>query len=153
MRSLPEELLDHIVDHLYDSEDALKSCCIVSKSWILRTQRHLFARVSGSLKSWKERFLDSSTSPAYFTEYLRIDCPQAVASAEAGDDGWISTFSRVTHLEVYIRGSGIDESLTPLREFSTTAKSLCATFFAVSPLQIINFIYSFPLLDDLCAIM
>ena len=86
--SLPEELLDHIVDHLHNSEDALKSRCIIPKSWTLRARRHLFARVRfhtpESLKSWKERFSDSSTSPTYFTEYMRVDCPQAVASAEAG---------------------------------------------------------------------
>ena len=37
------ELLDHIVDFLHDSSDALKSCCLVSKLWAPRTRMHLFA--------------------------------------------------------------------------------------------------------------
>jgi hypothetical protein len=38
---LPAEMLDHVVDHLYDTEDALRNCCLVSKSWIPRTRKHL----------------------------------------------------------------------------------------------------------------
>ena len=29
---LPAEILDHIVHHLRDAEDALRSCCLASKS-------------------------------------------------------------------------------------------------------------------------
>ena len=38
---LPGELLDHTVDHLYDARVTLKSCCLVSKSWVPRTRKHL----------------------------------------------------------------------------------------------------------------
>ena len=43
---LPPELLDHIVDCLHDSEDALRACCLVSKPWISRTRKHLFAQIT-----------------------------------------------------------------------------------------------------------
>ena len=42
---LPAELLDYIVDHLHDTKDALKSCGLLSKSWIPRTRRRLFANI------------------------------------------------------------------------------------------------------------
>jgi uncharacterized protein (DUF2384 family) len=53
---LPAETLDHIVDHLHDTEDALRNSCLVSKSWIPRTRKHLFADTEfpteESLQSW-----------------------------------------------------------------------------------------------------
>ena len=42
---LPAEILDYIIDHLHDTEDALRNCSLVSKSWIPRTRTHLFADV------------------------------------------------------------------------------------------------------------
>jgi hypothetical protein len=31
---LPAELLDYVIDHLCDTQDALRNCCLVSKSWV-----------------------------------------------------------------------------------------------------------------------
>ena len=71
---LPEELLDSVVDFLYDERDALKSCCLVSKSWIPRTLEHIFAQVeffgTENLESWKTTFPDPSTSPACYAKSL-----------------------------------------------------------------------------------
>ena len=101
---LPTETLDHVVDLLHDTKYALRNCCLVSKSWIPRTRKHLFANVSFStekeLESWKVAFPDPSTSPTHYTKTLFIDCVRvrvAVADAEAG--GWIRGFSRVVHLK------------------------------------------------------
>ena len=59
--TFPLEILDHIVDLLHDDTEALKQCCLVSKSWMPRTRRHLFVDVvfrGHSLKLWKETFPD-----------------------------------------------------------------------------------------------
>ena len=91
--SLPAELLDHIVDLLHDSRDTdkLKSCCLASKSWTPRTRKHIFASIYFStaehLQSWKEMFPDPSTSPAYYTKYLFIGCPQEVVATDAEEGG------------------------------------------------------------------
>jgi hypothetical protein len=57
---LPAEMLDHVVDHLYDAEEAFRSCCLVSKPWTPRTQKYLFADIAppiaDSLGLWKRRF-------------------------------------------------------------------------------------------------
>jgi len=102
---LPTEILDHVVDLLRDTENALRNCCLVSKSWIPRTRKHLFTDVDflteKQLESWKEAFPDPSTSPAHHTKALFIACPcirVAVADAKAG--GWIRGFSCVVHLKV-----------------------------------------------------
>ncbi|KAF9647951.1 hypothetical protein BDM02DRAFT_3065508, partial [Thelephora ganbajun] len=43
--SLPQEILDLIIDHLRDEPDMLKICCIVSKPWVQRTRKHLFVHI------------------------------------------------------------------------------------------------------------
>src|ERR1700753_3734442 len=72
--NLPPELLDHIADFLCDSSDALKSCCLVSKSWIPAARKHLFAdiqfRTIDDLESWEAIFPDPSASPAHYTKTL-----------------------------------------------------------------------------------
>ena len=150
-KRLPAELLDLIVGLLYDSRDALKSCCLVSKSWIPRARRYLFANVEFStetdLQLWKTTFPDSSTSPARYTKALLLKFPQPGAAG----GGWISTFTRVVRFEVDAfktdlrRGS----QFVPFHGFSLDIKSLRLTFYTIPSSQVFNLIYSFPHLDDL----
>ena len=124
---------------------------MVSKSWIPRTRKHLFAKIrfdlAEELDSWKQTFPDPSTSPASYAETLAIGCPEEVTVADAEADGWIRGFYRVVHLEV---GGFLAESLTPLLHgFSPAIKSLHVDVTMFSPSQIFNLILSFPLLEDL----
>jgi hypothetical protein len=154
---LPAKTLDHIVDHLYETRDALKKCRLVSKSWIPRTRKHLFASISfhtiKQLESWKETFPDPSTSPAGYAEALFIDCPNA---ATVGS--WIRSFSHVEHL--YVGGHALDRSfsksttpLVPFHGFSSVIKSLRVDIPALPLSQVFNLILSFPLLKDLAVII
>jgi hypothetical protein len=144
-------MLDHVVDHLHDARDALKNCCLVSKSWIPRTRKHLFANIVlnvGSLQSWK-KFSDPSTSPACYTKYLFIHRPRLII-AEAGS--LIRSFSRVERLVMHTHVLDFDQSAThlvPLHGFSPVVKSIRMTFLAFPLRQIFNLILSFPLLEDL----
>ena len=107
----PAELLDHTVDHLHSERDALKNCCLVSKSWIPRARKHLFAdtefQTPADLQSWKTTFPDPSTSPARYTKSLFVRCPPVARSSGAGEGDWIRTFSRVVHLEIEVGGGEI----------------------------------------------
>ena len=149
---LPAELLDHIVDHLYDAHGALMSCCLVGKSWIPRTRKYLFAEIWFSteedLESWKKAFPDPSTSPARYAKSLSVDCPHVIMAADAEADGWIRSFSRVVHLEL---GGYVDESdfFLPLQGFSPAIKSLHIDCKALPSWWIFDFLLSFPLLEDL----
>ena len=156
---LPAELLDYIVNFLHDTQDALRCCSLVSKSWLPRTRRHLFAEIKfktgDDLESWITMFPDPSTSPAHYARSLVISCPDEFETADAEEGGWITTFFRVTHLEVRINvttihGSAI--SLLPLHGLSPATKSLSIVFSVVSSSQIFDFICSFPLLEDLSVI-
>jgi len=101
---LPPELLNHIVDLLHRRDTALKHCCLVSKSWIPRARKHLFAEIrfdgAKKLQSWKGTFPDPSTSPGWYTKTLFINCLHEVTPADAREGGWIKAFSQVTRLEV-----------------------------------------------------
>lgn len=154
---LEAELLDYIVDFLHDTEVALKSCSLVSESWIPRTRRHLFAEIkfesACTLQSWTSMFPDPSTSPGYYAKTLSIGCPQDVIAADAEEGGWLQAFSRVVKLNVYDDvddGSdlGSTVSLVPLYGLFPVLKSLDINVSSVAPSQVSGLIYSFPLLED-----
>ena len=153
---LPTELLDHIVDHLHASRNTLKSCCLVSKSWIPRACNHLFAKIkfstAESLQSWRSTLPDPSTSPACYTRILDIRCLQAMVAVDAEEGAWVSTFTRVVDFVVDISRRYTNQlpiSLGPFYGFSPNLKSLHLTFRVIPLLQFFGLIYSFPLLEDL----
>jgi len=128
---LPPEILDYMVDFLHDEPDTLKKCCLVSKSWVPRTQKHLLASVNfdsfGDLEAWKDIFPDPANSPAYHTRSLSVGCPQFVTVADAGEGGWLRAFSRVVQLKVdtnFEGHHGSEVSLVPFHNFSPVLKSL-----------------------------
>jgi len=155
---LPPELLDHIADLLHDSKTTLRNCCLVSKSWVPRTRRHLFAEVrfddtGGELGSWKGTFPDPSTSPAHYTKTLFFDSLQYATAADAD---WIKGFSSVVRFQwVGNRNPFADRShitLVPFHGFSPVIISL-SIHLAILPFsRLFNLILSFPLLEDLTAI-
>ena len=156
---LPPEILDYIIDFLHDERDALKECCLVSKSWVPRTRSHLFAKIKirseGDLKLWKKRLTGVTNSPARYTRTLSIGCPELVVEADAGEDGWIRAFSSVESLDVDGGPRPLDTSrrpLTPFHGFSSTLKS-----FRVGPIilpspQLFYLVRSSPHLEDLAVV-
>ena len=153
---LPEELMDSIVDLLRNDRKALKICCLVSKSWIPRARTHLFTDIEiptvTRLQSWKTTFSDPNTSPARYTKFLYVKCPQAVAVADREEGGWIPTFSRVECLSIFIpclRAGEPAISLLPFHGFSPVIKSLSLENYSLPSSQIFNLAYSFRLLEDL----
>jgi len=131
---LPPELLDHVVDFLRDSKHALRNCCLVSKSWVPRTRKHLFADISfhgrKTLESWRKTFLDPSTSPTCHTKTLSIHSTQVRAG------GWVRGFSHVVHFDVDTQPTYAGELMTSLllfHRFSPTLKSLRVNFVSLPP--------------------
>jgi len=127
--SLAPEILEYIIDLLHNNQEALRECCLISKSWIPRTRKHLFALIvfpnPNILQSWKDTFPDPLSSPGYYTHVLH--CSQSVVDVEAGD--WIMGFSRIVHLDM--TGHRLPEpkfSFVPFHGFSPIIKSLRADF-------------------------
>ena len=147
---LPVELVDDIVELLYGSKDALKSCCLVSKSRISRVHKHLFAGVNFSgtkdLESWKTAFSDPSTSPARYTRTLFVKYPLTVTAADREEGGWISTFTNVVEFEVSAYEMGTNWSgihLSPFHGFSPAIKYLSLIFHTVPSSRAFGLIRSF----------
>ncbi|KAI0784845.1 hypothetical protein C8Q75DRAFT_777824 [Abortiporus biennis] len=40
-QKVPQEILDAIIDHLKDDKRTLRACCLVSRSWVSRSQGHI----------------------------------------------------------------------------------------------------------------
>ena len=162
MSDLPCELLDHIIDFLYDSQPSLRNCCLVSKSWIPRTRKHFFTEIDfrtggPGLQLWKKTFPDPLTSPARYAKTLAIGCPKLDTAAGAEAGSWIASFSSVEELR--LGGAGWGSHTAPvwelafilLRAFSPTLKTILIHFSSASlPFpHFFNFVLSFPLLEDL----
>ena len=151
---LPAEMLDSIANFLHDTRDALKSCCLVSKTWVPRTRKHLFAHVAfespGKLQSWKATFPDPSTSPARYTNSLFIEFSRSDIPTDVEEGGWIPTFSGVVHFAMKnFNDKTTYETLVPFQGFSPAIKSFCLTSPTIPFPQFLDFIRSFPLLEDL----
>ena len=149
---LPAELLDHIVDFLCDDTEALKTCCLASKSWIPRTRKHLFAHVDfyspTRLQAWKNTFPNPSTSPAYYTKFLFLSYQWDEAPLVDEEEGdWIPTFSHVEHLMIQTEGWKL--SLVPFHGISPVLKSLSIKCVSPPRSPTSNLICSFPLLEHL----
>ena len=156
------ELLDIIADILHDSRNALKNCCLVSKSWVPRTRKHLFAnvkfRTTNDVESWKSAFPDPSTSPAHHTKTLSIESYRAAAAVGVEEGGWIRSFSCAVRLEIGLAGAVVAgkpiNCLFPFHGFSPALKSLRLSHIPL-PLPLIfifDLIHSFPHLEDLYVI-
>ena len=153
---LPPEILDSIVNHLHDNSNALKESCLVSKSWVPRTRKHLFAEIrldtEADLTSWKEMFPDPSTSPAHHTETLHVGCLHVVTVTDAEASGWIRGFSHVVNLKLDALRAYLEDAeifLVPFHGLSPTVKSLHVYLTVLPPSRIFNLVLSFPLLEDL----
>jgi hypothetical protein len=97
---LPSEMLDHIVDYLHDTEDALKNCCLVPNSGS-RAPESTFLSISRSLVQMAYnhgRTCFQILQPLLrVTSSLFVGCSEVVMGADAAS-GWIGGFSCVVRL-------------------------------------------------------
>src|SRR5579872_882007 len=128
---LPPEMLDTIIDHLYGEQVTLKLCCLVSRSWVSRARKHLFAHIefhplgSPDLDGWMKAFPDPSNSPSHYTRILSIHGPPVIAFASNLGYPWIRSFSYVVELEVdAVWSNSGPVSLASLHGLSPVLKSL-----------------------------
>ena len=147
--SIPQEILDLIIDHLRDEPTTLKRCSIVSKAWIPRVQKHLFATVKfqalySPVSRWRVIFPDPANSPARHTRALFIGDPQCLTVADVDT---LLTFCDILHLGMHAD----DEARipVPLYGFLPVLRTLHLSFLSFPPDSIFDSICSFPLLEDL----
>ena len=154
--TLPAEILDLIVDHLHDKPITLKSCCLVSKSWVPRARRTLFAQVEFSsirypIRSWMKAFPDPRNSPAHHTRDLHFLDHRSITAASAVAPAWVRRFCHIKRLQItaMVPGTSIPVPLVHLHGLSPTLKFLRIGLLPAPFSSIFNLICSFPLLEDL----
>ena len=148
--STPPEIFDLIVGWLRNEPTTLEACCLVSKSWVPRTRRYLFAVIHffeprSSILSWTKVFPDPPNSPAQYTRDLTISEPLNAESI------WIRSFQHVEKLTVYtvwFKDSG-EVSLVQLHGLSPSLNSLCLSHRSLPLSEVFTLACSFPLLQDL----
>ena len=147
--TFPPEILDHIVDLLHDDRETLKRCCLVSKAWVPRTRRRLFAHIelsSNRLKMWEKTFPDPTNSPAYHVRTLKINLDGKGAEGSR----WVRGFSRVEELSLSATRT-VSTSFTPFYNLSPSLISLHVDSYIIHS-RVLDFIHSLPLLRDLTLI-
>ena len=150
--SLPLEILDLIAGHLHDEPTALKACCLVSKSWVPRTRRHLFDNVEfgssdgSTLESWMQTFPDPSNSPAHYTRSFSLFHSKVATATTSDALPWIRSFDRIVKLET---DDNRHASFAQLRGLSPTLKRLNIYCSYTPTSEVLDFICSFPHLEDL----
>jgi hypothetical protein len=149
---VPQEILDLIIDRLHDETATLKACCLVSRAWVQRARKYLFAHIqfhafTCPVSRWKETFPDPMNSPAHHTRALSIRHPESIPVAHVDT---LLTFRNVIRLDVET-GPPQDylASLIPLNGISTVIRSLRLTFTYLNASEVFGLICSLPLLEDL----
>lgn len=149
---LPQEIRDIIIDLLHDKTETLKQCCLVSKSWVSRPRKHLFAHIEivgeWDLCKWNRLFPDPTNSPACYAHTLSVDG----SFGEAGERSWIHAFSHLERLIVECGYLGLDVgySLVPFRIVAPSLKSLHVNSIVGTPhSHVFGLISSLPHLEDL----
>ena len=160
MPSLPQEMVDHIVGFIHDDREALKQCCLVSRSWAHRTRPRLFNDVCfktpEAFSAWKKNippYLDPAESPAIYTHSLSFHHAELVTN---NDVNWIRSFTNVVRLEVRIvkpynsrRGRTRSQNFAPFHDLLPTVKSLSLRWYTLLQREVFDFICSFRLLENL----
>ena len=102
---LPPELFDHIVDYLHDQPEALKRCCLVSKSWIPCARKHLFREVAfrrhSKFNAWKNTFPNPANSPGYYTRSLVFQSTNPFVKMVTEDSSCFRAFRNVVQLMLW----------------------------------------------------
>lgn len=127
----------------------------ISKWWVPRARRHLFARIQftdeSPVESWVKAFPDPSNSPAHHTHDLLIRGRSNPAAATTFAHPWVRAFCKIVSLTLKtIAWDTKQISLVPLHALSL--KSFCLIHYSVSPSEIFSLICSFPSLEDLSLI-
>lgn len=153
--NLPPEILDYIVDLLHKNPEALHRCCLVSKSWVPRTRKHLFANIKfgsdDNLNSWKRNFPDPMNSPAHHARTLTVECNPG----DPEESSWIQGFSRVERLVVDSTWVTLDIACIlrlPFHTLAPSLKSIIVVSLLLPSQQIFDLIRSLLALEDLTLI-
>ena len=154
--SLPREMVDAIIDHLHHDREALKNCCLVSKEWVPRTQKHLFKDKTITFKSvqdavaWSQIFPDPTKPPASYSRSLALRCARSITN------GYFSRNPNIVKLIVLDCQNPTHQPGSchaPLNNLLPNVKSLKMHLVcSLKAQEVFDLLCSFPRLEDLLVI-
>ena len=150
---IPQDIINEITDHLATDPDfgSLKSCALVSKSWVPSCQRHLFRVVTFtwmSVERWFETFPTPEKSPAHHVRDLRA----WIGGQNCIPEGFFEYTPWFTNTEsMMLMGyGGVPPMRTPsLWRLPRSVTTLIINTNVVTLVDIRNLLAQLPNLDDL----
>lgn len=150
MNKLPQELVDHVIDHLYGDRKALYSCALTCRNWSQSAQGHLFKKFVVSKKS----LLFLETTPALWPYVKQLDI-QGLSTAVSFSASRLSLFKHLKSLSLTAFFTS-DDRENPTRSFFDdfppleTLEELDIQYFCFSsPEEVIRLTRFLPRLQDL----
>ena len=165
MSGLPQELIDHVIDHVHDS-NTLEACSLVCSQWSARSRKHLFVRVvftsEEDLQRWCARIrpgpsglsslVEDLTLIGYHLLYMLPSQPWIHPPILSNAAPHFQSFSRLRVLEVWRWDMSTDRVLSMLHSFGSSLENVTCLrlmYDVVSPPALAMFISHFPRLNDL----
>lgn len=152
--TIPQEIVDEILDHLVVDSDSrpIRSCSLVSKSWVQRCRRYLFHTIlftSTHTTRWLNAFPVPEESPAHHVRDLRFFSGGDFNIPEEFFEHipWFTSVEKVS-----LSGYGGWETfcrILSLGRFSQSVTSLVISAGGINVLQIRNILAQLPSLEGL----
>jgi hypothetical protein len=147
---LAQEIIDEILDHLASNSDLrpLRSCALVSKSWVGRCQQHLFHTVhftSEDMKKWLRAFPLPEKSPARHVRALRV----ALGGSNHVPREFLARFSKADKMTLLGNGGFYQVWILSSARLPQSVTSLNVDADGVTLAQIRNVVSQLPNLDNL----
>lgn len=147
---VPQELVDEILDHLAKDMTSLRSCSLVSKSWIHPSRRHLFATLfltASDITKWSRTFPNPENSPAKHVRDLSFCFIQPNVPIHFADR--MPYFSNVQQLTLIGRVATDPSFISALGHLPPTIRSVDVTFSKVLSTHVTSVVQQLPNLDNL----
>lgn len=149
---VPQEVIDEILGHLGASSDleSLRSCALVSRSWVPSCRQHLFRTVTFSwlgIERWVETFPVPEEGPAHLVRDLAIRIGRGERTPEGVFEysPWFTNVARVT----LSASQGCPFYIAPYWRLPQSTTSLIIDAESIALSQILDIMTGLPNLDDL----
>jgi hypothetical protein len=146
----PQELVDEIIDHLYDDKAALKCCALVSKLWLHRSRTHIWSVkryefYKPDMKALSDFLVSNPHIPPYITQ-LQVNHVHNLR--------FLLSFSPLLHNMTTLMLEQINPFPTklPIESLSLQTLQLYGVYFQ-RVIDAIRFISSFPNISGLLLIV
>ena len=156
MSGLPQELIDHIIDHV-DDRDSLKACSLVRRQWSARSQKHLFVKIdftSADLQRWCACIRPGPSGPSSLVENLVLSGWSASPDPSTLPNVifHLQSFSALRALMIWKWRMTADQVSSMLHSYGPSLKNvtrLTLWEIVVHPATLAMYVSHFPRLDDL----